>query len=593
MSTLDLAVIGNCNYGALVDRHGRVVWCCLPHFDRDPIFCALLSGENATDGMFEIELADLVRAEQSYWRNSAVLETRLFDRAGGAIAIIDFAPRFFQYGRAFRPTMLIRRVRALAGSPRVCVRIRPRHSLGSGAPEVTRGSNHIRYVLPQQTLRLTTDAPVSCVLEEVPFVLAGPIELVLGADETIPQALPDLARDFAERTDAYWRDWCRSLSLPFEWQHAVIRAAITLKLMSFEDTGAIVAALTTSIPEAPGSSRNWDYRYCWLRDAYFVVSALNGLNATRTMENYLDYIVNIVSTSADGYLRPVYGILREGSLDEYEVATLPGFRGMGPVRVGNDACRQVQNDGYGSVILACAQCYFDQRLDRLGDEPLYWQLERLGSQAAERWDQPDAGIWEYRSRQAVHTHSSVLCWAACDRLALIAGTLGLDARQEYWQQRAARLREEILTQAWNEQLGSFVSTFGSDAVDASLLLLPSLGIVEARDPRFLMTLKRVEHELRQGTYLYRYSDADDLGRPTTAFIVCSFWYVETLVAVGRLDEARELFENLLGHRNHVGLLAEDLDVATGELWGNFPQSYSMVGLIRAAMRLSRPWEGAF
>ncbi|HXQ54147.1 MAG TPA: glycoside hydrolase family 15 protein [Stellaceae bacterium] len=593
MSTLDLAVIGNCNYGALIDRRGRVVWCCLPQFDRDPTFCALLGGDGAAGGMFEIELVDLVRAEQFYWRNSAVLETRLFDRAGGSIAIVDLAPRFKQYGRAFRPIMLIRRVRPLAGSPRVRVRVRPRYDFGAGVPEVTRGSNHLRFVMPDRTFRLTTDAPVSCVLEEVPFVLAGPVEFVFGADETIANALSDTAREFAERTDAYWRDWCRSLSLPFEWQDAVIRAAITLKLMSFEDTGAVIAALTTSIPEAADSGRNWDYRYCWLRDAYFVVNALNRLSATRTLEGYLDYIVNVVSTAADGYLRPVYGLLHESDLAEREIATLPGYRAMGPVRVGNGACAQVQNDSYGSVILACAQSYFDRRLDRPGDEALFWRLEPLGEQAVRRWDQPDAGIWEYRGRAAIHTHSAALCWAACDRLALIAGALGLDERKRQWRQRADQMREAILARAWNERRDSLAAVLDGDGVDASLLLLPGLGIVAAQDPRFLATMARIERELRRGPYLYRYADADDLGPPATAFIVCSFWYVDALAACGRREEARELFETLLARRNHVGLLGEDLDVASGELWGNFPQTYSMVGLIQAAMRLSRSWEGAF
>jgi GH15 family glucan-1,4-alpha-glucosidase len=593
VSSLELAAIGNCNYGALIDRRGRVVWCCLPHFDRDPTFCALIGGDNADSGLFEIELVDFARAEQFYWRNSAVLETRLFDRAGGAIAVVDFAPRFKQYGRAFRPIMLIRRVRPLAGAPRVRVRVRPRYDWGAGVPEVTRGSNHIRFVMPDRTFRLTTDAPVSCVLEEVPFVLAGPLEFVFGTDESIANTLADTAREFCERTDAYWRDWCRGLSLPFEWQDAVIRAAITLKLMSFEDTGAVIAAMTTSIPESVNSGRNWDYRYCWLRDAYFVVGALNRLSATRTMEAYLDYIVNIVSTAAEGSLRPVYGLLHESDLPEREIATLPGYRGMGPVRVGNGAATQVQNDGYGSVILACAQSYFDRRLDRPGDEALFWRLEPVGEQAAQRWNQPDSGIWEYRGRTAIHTHSSALCWAACDRLALIAGALGLDERKRHWRQRASEMREAILAQAWNDRRNSFVSILGGTSIDASLLLLPGLGIIAPQDPRFVATLERVERELRRGPYLYRYEDADDLGRPASAFIVCSFWYVEALAACGRRDEARDLFENLLARRNHVGLLGEDLDTASGELWGNFPQTYSMVGLIQAATRLSHPWDGAF
>lgn len=593
MSDLDLAVIGNCSYGALIDRGGRVVWCCLPHFDRDPTFCALLGGPNATTGIFEIELLDLVRAEQFYWRNSAIVETRLYDRAGGAIAIVDFAPRFLQYDRTFRPIMLIRRVRPLTGSPRVAIRVRPRYGFGAGAPEVTRGSNHIRFVMPDQTLRLTTDAPVSCVLEEIPFVLAGPIDLILGPDEIIAHAISDLAREFAERTDAYWRNWCRGLSVPFEWQDAVIRAAITLKLMSFEDTGAIIAALTTSIPEAPESGRNWDYRYCWLRDSYFVVNALNRLNATNTMEGYLDYIVNIVAAGGDNVLRPLYSTLRESNLAERVVTSLPGYRGMGPIRVGNAACVQEQNDGYGSVILACTQSYFDRRLDRPGDEALYWRLEQIGNQASELWDRPDAGIWEYRGRSEVHTHSSVLCWAACDRLAFIAESLGFDARHNHWRRRADEIREAVLARAWNECHRSFAATLEGDAIDASLLLLPSIGIIDARDPRFISTLERVERELRHGPYLYRYNRADDFGQPATAFVVCSFWLVEALDAVGRREEARALFEELLARRNSLGLLAEDLDITSGELWGNFPQTYSMVGLINAAMRLSIPWGSKF
>src|SRR6185312_11066512 len=272
---LDLAMVGNCSYAALIDRRGRVVWCCLPHFDRDPTFCALLGGDDATEGLYEIELIGCERAEQSYWRNSAVLETRLYDSQGNAIRIVDFAPRFEQFDRVFRPSMLVRRVCPLEGSPRIRVRLRPRCDHGAGTPEITRGSNHIRFVLPNRTLRLTTDAPVSYVVDEVSFMLTKPVELVLGPDESVASSLPDLARDFAERTDAYWRDWCRTLSVPFEWQEAVLRAAITLKLMSFEDTGAIIAALTTSIPEAPNSGRNWDYRYCWPRDSFFVLSALN------------------------------------------------------------------------------------------------------------------------------------------------------------------------------------------------------------------------------------------------------------------------------------------------------------------------------
>jgi len=593
MNTLDLAVVGNCSFGALIDRNARIVWACLPHFDRDPAFCALLAGDDADAGFFEVELIGIERAEQSYWRNAAILETRLYDNAGNAVAIVDFAPRYELFNRVFRPSMLVRRIRPLAGAPRIRVRLRPRYDYGAGVPEITRGSNHVRFVMPGLALRLTTDAPISYIVDEVPFILSRQIDLILGPDESISQSLADLTREFAERTDAYWRDWCRTLSVPFEWQEAVLRAAITLKLSSFEDTGAIIAALTTSIPEAPNTSRNWDYRFCWLRDAYFVVSALNRLGATRIMEDYLNFIVNIVSTADNGYLEPVYGTLRETELPERLIANLPGYRSMGPVRVGNEAAQQVQNDGYGSVILACAQTYFDQRLDKPGDEALFRRLELLGEQAAARWNQPDAGIWEYRTRQSVHTHSAMLCWAACDRLAYIALSLGLGAREQVWRQRADHIRTEILKHGWSEKHGSFVTSFGGDHVDASLLLMQHIGLIDPKDRRYVATLERIERELRRGPYLYRYAQADDMGEPTSAFVVCTFWYIEALAAVGRRDEARELFENLLARRNHAGLLSEDIDVKTGELWGNFPQTYSMVGLIRCATYLSRSWEGAF
>jgi pentatricopeptide repeat protein len=594
MNNLDLALIGNCSYGALLDQRARVVWACLPRFDSDPVFCALLDGQAGGDrGLYEVELLDFARAEQSYRRNSAIVVTKLVDVEGAAIEITDFAPRFKQFGRVFRPTMLVRRIERLEGRPRIRIRLRPAHAYGAQKPHTTRGSNHIRYVFPDLILRLTTDAPLSYVHDEVPFLLERPLNLILGPDESLTGPVADTGREFLERTDAYWHDWCRFLALPFEWQDAVIRAAITLKLCNFEESGAVVAALTTSIPESPGSGRNWDYRYCWLRDSFFVVHALNRLGATRTMEGYLAYITNIVAAAENGYLQPVYGITLENRLNEREVDSLSGYRAMGPVRVGNHAYSQVQNDGYGSVVLACAQSFFDQRLSRRGDKGLLEYLERLGDQAYARWDKPDAGLWELRTRQRVHTFSSVMCWAACDRLARIAAQLGLGARRDFWRDRAKEIQQGVLDAAWNAELDCFTESFGGEGLDASLLLMPELGFLPAKDPRFMGTLKIIEKMLKRGQHLLRYDGQDDFGRMETAFNVCTFWYIDALAQVGRIDEARELFENMLTCRNAMGLLSEDLDLATGELWGNFPQTYSMVGLINAAMRLSKPWEEAF
>jgi GH15 family glucan-1,4-alpha-glucosidase len=588
----DLALIGNCTIGALVDGMGRIVWSCFPRFDGDPTFCSLLREDDEL-GVFGIEIADFDRAEQHYLENTAILVTRLYDRHGGGVEITDFAPRFGQYGRMFRPMMLVRRLKRIGVSPRLTFRIRPACGHGSGRPTVTWGSHHVRYVMADQTLRLTTNASITAVVEEMPFFLEDSVTLVLGPDETVPEGAEEVGRRFLDETTQYWREWVRFLSIPYEWQAAVIRAAITLKLNAYDDTGAIVAAMTTSLPEAADSGRNWDYRFCWLRDGYFVVNALNRLGATRSMERYLSYIVNIAADAAGRPLQPVYRIDGRADLEERIEPALPGYRGMGPVRIGNQAYKQVQHDVYGSAILAATHIFFDQRLTRRGDEGLFRRLEALGEQAAKNFDQPDAGLWELRGSARVHTFSAVMCWAGCDRLARIAARLELRERAGYWRAHAARIHRVIEERAWNARRNAFASTFDGDAMDASLLLLAELDFLDAGDPRFASTVAAVEQDLLRGDYIFRYVEKDDFGEPENAFLVCTFWYVNALAAIGRRDEARALFEKLLASRNRHGLLAEHIDTKSGELWGNFVQTYSMVGMINSAIRLSMRWDQAF
>ncbi|MDK9726274.1 MAG: glycoside hydrolase family 15 protein [Sterolibacteriaceae bacterium MAG5] len=599
MNTLDLGLIGNCTVGALIDGRAEMNWACLPRFDGDAAFCSLLRergahGEADDFGYFAIDLADFERAEQEYLDNTAVLVTRLYDRHGGAVEVTDFAPRFRHYGRLFRPMTLVRIVRRLAGSPRIAVRLRPASDYGAQRPGTTWGSHHVRYLMGSGlVLRLTTDASITAVLQETPFFLEDTVTLILGPDESLHEAVGEVGSRFLEETVQYWREWVRSLAIPFEWQDAVIRAAITLKLNAYDDSGAIIAAMTTSIPEAAGSPRNWDYRYCWLRDGYFVVNALNRLGATRTMERYLSYILNVAASAADAALQPVYGIDGRATLEEREVATLPGYRGNGPVRVGNQAYQQIQHDVYGSAILAATHVFFDRRLARRGDAALFHRIEPLGERAVAMHDQPDAGLWELRGSTRVHTFSSVMCWAACDRLARIAAHLGLSGRAGYWRDHADRIHATICRRAWNPKRGCFASTFEGEGMDASLLLLAEVGFLDAADPRFAAVVAAVEQDLRRGDFVFRYVEKDDFGEPENAFIICTFWYVNALAALGRRDEAHALFEKLLACRNRHGLLAEHIDPRSGELWGNFVQTYSMVGLINSAIRLSMRWDQAF
>jgi len=590
-ASLDLGVTGNCIISALIDREARVVWSCLPRLDGDPVFHALVDeGAASGRGYWSIELAGFERSEQEYLGNTAVLVTRLFSSNGSAVEVIDFCPRFERGGRMFRPQMLVRRVRSIAGTPRICMKLRPSFDYGALRPEITHGSNHIRYVSPDRVLRLTTDAPVSYVLAETPFLLDSEATFVLGADESLSDGTAAVARAFQEHTEAHWRQWTRRLAIPPEWQDAVMRAAITLKLCTFEETGAIFAAMTTSIPEAPTSGRNWDYRYCWLRDAFFVVRALNSLSEVDTMEHYLRYLANIVGQAPEGHLQPVYGIALERRLDEREVTTLAGYRGMGPVRVGNQAFEHHQHDVYGNVALATAQAFFDRRLLRPPTMHDFTRLERVGEQAYKVYATPDASMWELRTRERVHTSSTLMCWAACDRLSRIAAHRGLPERARLWEDRAAEIRGAIEARAFDAARGSFMDSFGGTDVEAGLLLMAEVGFLPPGDPRFAGTVDAIGKRLRRGPHLFRYAAADDFGLPTTAFNICTFWYIDALARTGRAAEARELFEQMLASRNHVGLLSEDIDPATGEHWGNYPQTYSLVGIVNAAMRLSRGWE---
>src|SRR6476659_4025626 len=405
MTTLDLAVVGNSNVAALIDRDGRIVWTSWPRIDGDPVFCALLDGEDPDSGFFSIDLdEEITAAEQSYDRNTAIVRTVRRSASGASFVVTDFAPRFRQFGRMYRPPMLIRRVDRLEGLCRIRARMRPRMDYGRLKASLIPGSNHIRYVTEAGSIRLTTDAPIAQVASESPFVLSSPMTFIVHTDESLSDSVSRISREFYDQTREYWLDWVRQLSIPFEWQEAVIRAAITLKLCSFEDTGAIVAALTTSIPEAPESGRNWDYRYCWLRDAYFVIQALNRLGTTGTMEEYLTYITNIVDDSgadpSQKDMPPLFSITRSPELEERQAEALAGYRGMGPVRIGNAAYTQVQNDAYGSIVLASTHAFLDRRMIRPGNQELFEHLETLGRRAIEVFDQPDAGPWELRTKAA-------------------------------------------------------------------------------------------------------------------------------------------------------------------------------------------------
>jgi hypothetical protein len=597
MSGLDLWPIGNCQVSALADGAGGLVWACQPRVDGDPLFCALLDPRPVEPphpsglprGEWRISLENQVSAEARYLRNTPILATRLTDADGAVAEVFDFCPRFERSGRMYRPIAFVRIVRPVTGAPRVRVALNPAGDWGARDAARTSGTNHIRYILDPQPLRLTTDAPVTHLLDGRAFRLEQSLHFFLGPDEPFVGNVGHTLATMLHQTSDHWLDWVRGLAIPLEWQQVVIRAAITLKLCQHEETGAIVAAMTTSIPEAADSGRDWDYRYCWIRDAYYTVQALNRLGALDVLENYLSYLRNVVDASRRGHIQPLYAVSGEPRLEEGIAPALAGYRGMGPVRVGNAAFTQIQHDAYGQIILSNAQAFFDERLFRRATPEDFAALEKVGERAWKYYDKPDAGLWEFRTRTSVHTYSAVMSWAACDRLANIAASLGIGGRAAIWRRRAAKVREVIEKEAWYEKGKRFAATFGGDELDASLLQLIDMRFLEAGDPRFRATFEAVEKGLRRGEHMLRYASEDDFGLPETAFNFCTFWLIEALHLVGRSEEARDLYGKMLERLTPAGLLSEDTDFETGELWGNYPQTYSLVGLINCAGLLSRPW----
>ncbi len=580
-------LIGNCSFNALVEQ-GRIVWLCWPRPDSSFVFGELVGGESG--GVYSIQPEGPAECHVSYIENTNVLRTE-FRGEGWAFEVIDFAPRFRRFERYFRPTMLVRIVRPLVGEPRIRVRCEPVYDYGRTEPESWAASNHLQFGGLPAPVRLTTNAPLTYVASGTPFLLTRDLHLVLTWGEPLEAELEETAEAFLVQTLGYWRRWIKNGRIPRQWQPEVIRSALALKLHQFEDTGALLAATTTSLPESPGSGRTWDYRFCWLRDAYFTVAAFERMGYVHEMERFMLYLRNLCG---DGHqeLQPVYGIGGETALDEHVLDHLPGYRGDGPVRIGNLAYHQKQNDVYGELILAISRLLLDVRFrGSEGIEGARLLVEGLVAQIDERLEEPDAGLWELRGSRQLHTFTLLTHWAGARRANEIAISLGLPRLKERSADLVERAARLIWSRCWNEDIGSLTQFADSTNLDASSLLALHLGFLPGDDPRAARMVDAIRSQLTLSNgLLRRYDVADDFGVPDAAFTVCSFWLTEALAMVGRRDEACELFDTILGMHNGLGLFAEDILLQDGAQAGNFPQTYSHVGLINTAFRLARPWE---
>lgn len=580
--TYQTGIIGNCSYIAHIHKNSNIEWLCWPRFDSSFIFGGLL--DEQAGGEFSIKPPDEFTTNQYYLENTNVLCTEITS-SSGSYRITDCAPRFVQYERNFKPLMLIRKVEALEGLPRIRVNCKPMADYGKCALKANVGSNHLDFTGCDDKVRLTTNIPISYLNGDEYFILNETKYLVLTFGQPLEAPLVSTAERFLNETIEYWRHWIKQSAIASFYQPFVIRSALTLKIHQFEDTGAIIAASTTSLPESDGSGRNWDYRYCWLRDTYYVLTALNHICHFEEMERYFHYVTDISFTEVDRY-QPLYGITGKKTLTEEILDHLDGFKGNKPVRVGNQAYEHIQNDIYGQVLISLLPLYTDHRfIFKERQDSARW-IHTVLKKIESTIDEKDAGIWEFRNMANIHCYTNLFQWAGASAAEKMARVIN----DERLLQRAIVMKEKAaahIESCYDEERKVYTNAKGSPHLDASTLQLIMMNYLDPNSQRARDHLAGLEKELKTPNGLfYRYLHSDDFGKPKTTFLICAFWYVEALACVGRIDEAVKEFENLLEYSNHLLLFSEDVDESTGDQWGNFPQAYSHVGLMNAAYRIS-------
>lgn len=584
-----LGLVGNCQVSALIDHEGGLTWMCLPRPDSAPVFGDLLDPEA---GKFLVKPVEAGTLQQGYRTNTAILDSLWTVGKDQGFVVTDFCPRFEQHGRIFRPASFFRVVTPTKGSPRIRVTFQTINGWTKEIVKPLRGNSHLRFPMEGGTLRLVTNMPLTYLLAEQEFLLEEPLYFALLWDMPLEDDIKRVSEDFLQRTETYWRNWIKHASIPSLFQGEVIRSAITLKLHVYEDTGAILAATTTSLPEHPGAPRNWDYRYCWLRDTFFTLTALFHLSHFEEMEGFIRFVMNIVDYHQD--LAPVYSIDKELPIPEQTMENWKGYKDSRPVRIRNAAATQIQNDVYGELVLTLAPVYRDERFIHLRNVHLEKMLLWLGEKCIQSIGQPDAGLWELRGLQQEHTFTNIMCWAGLDRIIKIlelrpfasAEPTTLGRFRQHRERAASRIRAAIVD-------GVVRNGPNDPSYDASVLLLPILGFP---DPELcLKTTQGIAAALAseeagaQSPYLYRYKRADDFGLPESSFMICSYWLSQALAACGLKTEGLKLLERLQECANPLGLLPEHWDNLNKRHLGNFPQTYSHVGLINAAFAVSPAW----
>lgn len=574
---MNFGIIGNCKTAAIVNKQASIQWCCFPRFDSPSVFGRLL--DESKGGSLDITPVGNYKIFQRYITNTNILETRFY-RERDEFVVYDFFPRFRSGEKIEKLNQIHRYIRVIRGAPKITINFDPKFDYARCKTNVRRSFGHITASCKEEKIRLYSDLEIDKIFEKKPIELSNEHYIVVTYNEHIEATL-EYVQILFNKTDIYWREYVNFSSLP-EFESAnVIRSVLALKLLTHE-SGSVVAAATTSLPETIGSNRNWDYRYCWLRDSSFTIDAFTKLCHFDEAEDYIEWITNICLK--DEEIQIMYRVDGDKNLPEKELSHLSGYKDSKPVRIGNGAYQQKQLDVYGEILDTLYLYFVHYNYAEIQDK--HWQVvKKLVDEAIADWDKKDHGLWEIRDTKKHYTFSKLLMWVALDRGAKIAHSKGETNFEKQWKDISAKMKEEILANAWNEKVQAFTQSYGSEYLDASNLLMPYFGFLSAKDPRMLKTIRATQRFLSKDGFLLRYINHDGLGVPDNVFILCTFWLIDSLYLAGEKNEAKKLFDKIMSKSNHVGLFAEHLDSKTNELTGNFPQAYTHLAIINTATLL--------
>ena len=585
-NSLNLGIIGNCKSAALINEDSSIDWCCLPQFDSPSVFGKII--DEKIGGSFKIECDPSYQIKQYYIENTNILCTR-FSQGENIFELLDFMPRYQKEdGLYYAPPELTRVFKYISGSPKLKIIYDPRLEYAIGETNNYIKEDYIVSVVDDKhydTLFLYTDFDKESVLSSEEITLEKDQFTTVSYNEKIK--VPTLENTLLEyeRTKVYWLNWCHKTPTFKNYNQEILRSAMTLKQLTFEKTGAVLAAATTSLPETIGEVRNWDYRFCWIRDASMVIKVIAKLGHTQIVKNFIRYIIDLIPDKNEK-LQIMYGINGEKTLTEEILDHLDGYKGSRPVRIGNAAFSQKQNDIYGILMDVIHYQIENYKEDDDKHEELWTIVKSVVYVVKNNWRSADKGIWEFRQEDRHFTFSKLLCWVAVDRAIKISNLIQGGKSVQKWSVLRDEIREDIMVNAWNEEKQAFTQSYQSEHLDASVLLMEYYGFIEGKDPKYIKTVKAIEKDLMHDGLLFRYKNEDDFGLPSSSFTVCTFWFINSLFQIGEREKSKQLFDELLSCSNHLGLFSEDLDFKTKELLGNFPQAYSHLALIDNALNFN-------